>query len=230
MRLLVWNCAGKFRVKAQVVLGIAPDIAILSEAPSDFLDHLGGNTSGCWLGASGEVGVAVAGFGGWGVSEAGVTVAERYFLPTTATKDATSLQIVGACIKRTTSYTAPTRSALRYLSEFIQAKPSILAGDFNQSVMFDKKRPPEQRFMQVLQDLRNLGLRSAWHENSGEDFGAEATPTLYWRWQRGATFHIDYAFVSDAIKVHSAHLGSYDQYVASGLSDHVPLVVELDPC
>jgi hypothetical protein len=59
------------------------------------------------------------------------------------------------------------------------------------------------------------------------------TPTLYWRGSpKGGpkkTYHIDYAFIPDAWldRLDNVSLGCSDEWVRSGLSDHVPLIVDI---
>ncbi len=59
--------------------------------------------------------------------------------------------------------------------------------------------------------------------------GAESKPTFFWRWQDQpqSRFHIDYAFVSRDIAINWAALGDHRPYVEAGLSDHVPLLVDV---
>jgi exodeoxyribonuclease-3 len=55
-------------------------------------------------------------------------------------------------------------------------------------------------------------------------------PTLYWRdrTKDGPTYHIDYVFLpSSRIERARVEIGSFEAWC--GLSDHVPVVVDLDP-
>ncbi len=84
----------------------------------------------------------------------------------------------------------------------------------------------------LVEKLEALGLVSAYHEINGELQGQESQPTLYWRDRKrdGPTYHIDYIFVPrDWVGgVRSFSVGGFDDWVGSGLSDHVPLVMEVD--
>ncbi|RWK47969.1 hypothetical protein [Mesorhizobium sp.] len=94
-------------------------------------------------------------------------------------------------------------------------------------VSFDARRQPDAKFARVLDVLDRLGLVSAWHGHHGERFGAENASTYFHQWKRVQGFHIDYVFVPNSIAVSSAVLGSYDEFVTTRLSDHVPLTVDL---
>ena len=67
----------------------------------------------------------------------------------------------------------------------------------------------------------------------GLEQGAERHPTLYWRDRTriGPTFHIDYVFVpkSATSLLRRVSVGSHAKWVATGLSDHAPLIVDFLP-
>jgi exodeoxyribonuclease-3 len=57
-------------------------------------------------------------------------------------------------------------------------------------------------------------------------------PTLYWRdrTKDGPTYHIDYVFLpSHLVGRARIEIGSFEAWCGAGLSDHVPVVVDLDP-
>jgi exodeoxyribonuclease-3 len=72
---------------------------------------------------------------------------------------------------------------------------------------------------------------SAYHEFHGEQQGGESRPTLYWRDRRkdGLTYHIDYVFLPDPWirKVKELRLGRFEDWCGAGLSDHVPVIVDV---
>jgi exodeoxyribonuclease III len=90
-----------------------------------------------------------------------------------------------------------------------------------------QKRGPERRFAEVLEALKGAGLESAWHAHRGEEHGKESSTTRYWRWSEASRFHIAFVFYSaKSVHVAKKERGSFGQYVAGTLSDHVPLVVD----
>jgi hypothetical protein len=80
--------------------------------------------------------------------------------------------------------------------------------------------------------VERLGLVSAYHRLRNEPHGQETEPTLYWRDRRkdGPTYHIDYIFlpIPWIAKVRDLRLGTFEDWCGSGLSDHVPIVAEID--
>jgi exodeoxyribonuclease-3 len=73
---------------------------------------------------------------------------------------------------------------------------------------------------------------SAYHLAHGEEQGSETIPTLYWRDRRkdGPTYHIDYVFVPAAWmpRMREVRVGTFDDWCGVGLSDHAPIVVDID--
>jgi len=124
----------------------------------------------------------------------------------------------------------PLRRALAKYKEFISAGPGILAGDLNNNVIWDKPGWRNNHNLAVAA-LASLGLLSAYHEFHGEQQGGESRPTLYWRDRRkdGLTYHIDYVFLPDPWirKVKELRLGRFEDWCGAGLSDHVPVIVDV---
>lgn len=220
-RLVVWNCAGGFRQKRSALTRLLPDIAIIPEASDDFALGLP-TSSSLWLGTQNARGLGVLALNGWTLERADIGVEERLFLPCVARREGKRIQVVAVCVKKTTrGYVFPMLEALQKLADFISAGPTILAGDFNGSVKFEKRPKP---FTLVIDRLDRLDMRSAWHHFRGESFGSESVPTLYKTVQNvRKEFHIDYAFVSSHFVVEAAEIGSYAEYP----SDHAPLAVDL---
>ncbi|NNC43478.1 MAG: endonuclease/exonuclease/phosphatase family protein, partial [Acidimicrobiia bacterium] len=79
--------------------------------------------------------------------------------------------------------------------------------------------------------LEDRGLASVYHETTGEQQGQELTPTIYWRdrSEAGPTYHLDYIFPPTywLKDVREFNVGSFDNWCGSGLSDHLPLVVDV---
>jgi exodeoxyribonuclease-3 len=81
--------------------------------------------------------------------------------------------------------------------------------------------------------LTAFGLGSAYHQSRGLDQGQEREPTIYWRNRKidGPRYHIDYCFVPDYWIDESlaVEVGRFQEWIGVGLSDHVPLVVDVSP-
>ena len=115
---------------------------------------------------------------------------------------------------------------------FLTKRPSIMAGDLNNHVRWDKPGKASNHAI-AMAEIAALGLASAYHAFYRLAQGSERHPTLYWRdrTRTGPTFHIDYVFVPQIAigLLRRVAVGSYARWIATGLSDHAPLIVEFFP-
>lgn len=127
--------------------------------------------------------------------------------------------------------TSQPQQAVEVYKDFLGEGPVVIAGDFNNNVVWDRGER-RTNWVTTVRRYAELGLVSAYHEYFGEAQGEELRPTLYWRTRRvdGPRYHIDYCFIPKAWlpALRSVHVGSHAEWVDAGLSDHVPLVVDLD--
>ena len=126
----------------------------------------------------------------------------------------------------------PLRRALaKYTPDFL-ADPSVVAGDLNNNAIWDKPGWRANHMAKVA-IMEKLGLVSAYHARTGELNGEETEPTHYWRDRKkdGPTYHIDYIFLPEAWlgAVSDFQVGTFEDWCGSGLSDHVPLVLDVEP-
>ena len=122
------------------------------------------------------------------------------------------------------------QQALRRYRRFLRSAPAVVAGDFNNHVQWDR---PGWRMNHAneVRALARLGLVSAYHVSRGVEAGNEPEPTFYWRRRAVDGYHIDYVFMPEEWSTCTFDLtvGPYEEWVGSGLSDHVPLVLETTP-
>jgi exonuclease III len=229
MRLVSWNCCDGLRQKYSAIADLNPDILILQEVRRTDLEDLPDGTSFQWVGLAGKKGLAVLGRNGWSV-DLGGEIAERWFLPVVLARGDVRLRAVGVWSAKADGYARPTVRAMEALAEFLLAERCFVVGDFNASSVFDKKYPAASHFARIVQALESKGLRSAWHHFRIEQFGAESTATFHMYRQREKAYHLDYAFLSSDLlqKAKDVRLGSFEDWVSSGRSDHVPLVIDFE--
>lgn len=125
----------------------------------------------------------------------------------------------------------PSNLILDEMERFINAAPTIIAGDFNNNVLWDKDGFA-CNFGENLKRLTKMGLKSSYHEKFKVGFGKELHPTIYWRdrTKTGPTYHIDYVFIpaNFPAQAYSIQVGSHEDWVEAKLSDHVPLILDID--
>lgn len=228
MRIVSWNRCDGFERKFGHLERLKPDIAVISECRPDCLRSAGLSSQSFWIGDPGKKGLAVICYNGWQIAEHSPVVTQKWFAPLKLRNGEKSIRLVAVWLNDGADYVMPTIAAWESLRPFIESGPTIMTGDFNQSVVFDKGKGPGRRFTDVLRLFEQAQLASAWHGFTGEEHGQESQATLHWRWQEASRFHIDYVFYPPkSLSVRSAVLGTYAQYVAEKISDHVPLIVDL---
>ncbi len=228
--------------KAQALLDLNPDIAVVSEcARPDILKKRGAEAwleaEPVWIGDNPNKGLGIFTFNSYTA-----LLRDEYHR---ALKYIAPVRIVGPVDFNLLAVWAqnasggnhrkhqlgPLRRALSIYGDFLNSGDTIVAGDLNNNVIWDK--PGWRINHKVMVDkLDQLGLISAYHAATGEAQGAETIPTHYWRDRKkeGPTYHIDYVFVPDTWLPGIRHLsvGTFEDWCGSGLSDHVPILVEIE--
>jgi exodeoxyribonuclease-3 len=245
MRLVAWNCNMALHRKLAALLALRPDIAVLSEcaSPQRLAERLGADGLGCepvWIGANRDKGLAVLAFNGYRarLAEEAYRRSLRFIAPIRIDGPlrfnllAVWAQNFSGGIRRKRQ-PGPLRLALtRDYRSFLGEGPVIVAGDFNNNIFWDKPGYLINHAHTVTL-LERYGLVSAYHHARGEAQGAESEPTLYWRdrLKSGPTYHIDYIFLPQAwaAGIRELRVGGFEEWCGAGLSDHVPVVVDVLP-
>jgi endonuclease/exonuclease/phosphatase (EEP) superfamily protein YafD len=241
MRLVAWNCNMALHRKCDALLSLDPDVAVISEcaeperlrrlSKSDWLD-----AEPVWIGRSETKGLAVLGFNGYRVRLATARPPELRYVAPVRVRGPTDFNLLAVWAQNASAGVTrkhqhgPLRRALRRYRAFLSDGPTVIAGDFNSNSIWD--RPGwRNNHSALVERLRAMGLVSAYHAVTGEAQGRETTPTLYWRDRRrdGPTYHIDYIFVPEVWRasLREVSVGGFEDWCGSGLSDHVPVVIDV---
>jgi exodeoxyribonuclease-3 len=241
VRIVSWNCGSGFHRKVAALSALDPDVAIVQECAN--LETLARKapefapTNTFWTGDNPHRGLGVFSFGQYRLTcrradDASITYA---LCASIAGPQALNLVALWSHYGRSpmrVGAPGPTLLALRAYARFLSERPAIMAGDLNNHVRWDKPGKTSNHANAVTASAA-LGLVSAYHTFHGVEQGAERHPTLYWRdrTRTGPTFHIDYAFVPQASigLLRRVAVGSYAKWIATGLSDHAPLIVDFLP-
>ena len=244
MRLVAWNCAMALHRKLPALLALAPDLAVISECahPDIIAARLAGPPpwrQAIWVGGNRQKGLGVFAFGDTSIdmSRRRHDPALRFIAPVAVSGPlpfhllAVWAQNANDGIRRK-DQPGPVSHALRRYRRFMAAAPCLLAGDFNNNVIWDRPGWPMNHAAHVA-TLARRGLVSLYHARSGEADGRETTRTHYWRDRRidGPTYHIDYIFMPVAWlpRVRGFEIGGFHDWCGNGLSDHMPLTLDLAP-
>ena len=242
MRFVTWNCNMALHRKFSALMSLRPDIAVIPEcAKPDILRSkmdLSDDVTIVWIGDNPNKGLGIFAFNGYRVSLYD-SQAEypRLIAPVKVVgKHHFNLLAVWAHNTKAEGWSgnqkAPLIRAIEQYRTFLQEPSTVVAGDFNNHVRWDKPGKINNH-ANAISELASAGLVSAYHVSRGIQHGAEKQPTHYWRDRKkdGHTFHIDYIFLpSHWIKFITAmSVGNFEEWCGNKLSDHVPLIVEIDP-
>lgn len=109
-------------------------------------------------------------------------------------------------------------------ADWLVQKPSIILGDFNTNACYGDGGV----WQSLWERLEPLGFVSAYHHFFDQPFGAESRPTYFHRGHEAEPWHVDYCFIPAAWKSSLRHVEVGDFASCKGVSDHRPIVVDLD--
>jgi len=241
MRLVAWNCNMALDRKFAALRSLRPDVAVISEcaAPARLEAKLGLARRGIdlvWVGRNPHKGLAVLGFRGTRLHLSSDHDPGLEFIAPVRVDGPASFGLLAVWAQNASAglirkdLPGPLNLALARYRAMLTAGPAVVAGDFNNNVVWDKPGWAMNHAGTVAA-LESCDLVSAYHAARGEAQGAERTPTHYWRDRKkdGPTYHIDYIFLPRdwAARLREMRVGRFAKWCGAGLSDHVPLVVDV---
>ena len=222
------------RKKRHALAPLQPDIAVLQEVSE--LD-VSQDEQHYWIGNNRHKGLGVIGFNGLLVSvHPDYDPRIEFVVPIQVTGPTEFLLFaVWVMYDRALNriHERPNRwqmlQALEAYEPLLVSRRSIVAGDFNNAVQWDRPRRASNHSV-AASKLSDLGLVSVYETSFAADQDQEPYPTLFWRRRQHATYQIDYIWFPRPWlpALRAVQIGDYATWVQSGLSDHVPLTVELD--
>ncbi|HWE55918.1 MAG TPA: endonuclease/exonuclease/phosphatase family protein [Acidimicrobiales bacterium] len=234
MRLVAWNCCSGGARKWGWVEQLEADVAVISEGPRDsprpsptlFEPSVGWHAAGDVAHKQVAIGSSQMRLeplpakddqGQWAVAanlDGGPGVLGIWSRP----------PVPGAA-----NYAASVAATLSAWADELAEGTMVVAGDFN--VGFPIGRDGRTRYARQLVRLwSELGLVSVYHHFFDTEMGQESRPTFFDERRRQLGWHIDYVLIhrDQVARVRGVELGDYWEWVESGRSDHVPLIVDLD--
>lgn len=222
------------RKKLSALSTLSPDIAVLQEVSeldaSQFEEH-------CWIGNNPNKGLAIVGFNGFQVRVHSAYDRRIEFVVPIEVTGPVELVLLAVWVMYNRAVNRiqerPNRwqmlQALEVYESLLQSQRCVVAGDFNNAVRWDGPRKASNHSLAV-QMLGDLGLVSAYHTSLAVNQGQEPQPTLFMMRHKEAPYHIDYIWFPQVwvAGLKAVEVGDYPNWVQAGLSDHVPITVELD--
>jgi exodeoxyribonuclease-3 len=239
--VVAWNCNMALDRKVDALLALKPDIAIVCEcAEPERLRSKASWMQGApvWIGRNPHKGLAVFAFNGYAVRLADSYYSSLRYIAPVHVDGPTQCNLLAVWAQNASAggirkhQLGPLRRGLSRYRSFLGERPAVIAGDLNSNTIWDKPgwRINHSTKVRILEE--SFGLVSAYHTIRGEAHGQESEPTLYWRdrTKDGPTYHIDYVFLPTAWigKVSHLSIGAFETWCGAGLSDHVPVIVDVD--
>lgn len=228
MKIVTWNCNGGFRNKFQKIVTLEADIYVIQECENP--EHSKGEyrkwaENYLWVGESQHKGLGIFASRSvkiqrlnWGSNEL------QLFLPISVDNQFT---LVGVWTKYANS---PTFRYIGQLWKYLglhkakmAARPTVLCGDLNSNKIWDVW-DRWWNHSDVVKELLSINIVSLYHAVTGEEQGAESTPTFYHQRNLRKPYHTDYAFSSKAIcdsQSTTVSVGRHTEWLE--FSDHMPL-------
>lgn len=221
MKIVSWNCNGKFREKFQDILVLDADIYVIQECenPSEYTSVAYNEFAQnyLWIGETKTKGLGVFARESIRITE---NKWEKYCLRnfiSIRVNDTFDLVAVWACKPYIEEY---------YIYQSINISKynenTVIIGDFNSNAIWDKKHYTRTHSA-VVQQLDEIGICSAYHYLTGEPQGNESTPTFYLYRHLDKGYHIDHCF-SSAKNIKDYRILNNSDWLQK--SDHIPVLLE----
>ena len=235
MKIISWNCQGAFRKKFEFISEFNADVIVIQECenPIESKDKKYKNwaTNYLWIGDSKNKGLGV-----FAKSEIQLTPLNwsdiykdhkvKHFLPCIINKQ---FQLLAVWTHQNNS---PNFGYIGQFWKYLQVNKSklensIIVGDFNSNAIWDQW-DRWWNHSDVVKELKDLSVESAYHVSTNEDHGKETIPTFYLQRNEKKSYHIDYCFASSNIlsKMDSLSIEPITKW--TNLSDHSPMVINFN--
>lgn len=223
-----------FRNKTEPILKQKPDLLIVQECESldkfDFDSFPVKPTSMHWCGyKEGKKGVAIFSFGKYSFRVHDLySEAFSVVVPIIVSNGTEEYNVIAVWTVDTREkdghYIDQIWKAIDHYDTHITASRTILIGDFNSNVIFDKKTR-ESSHGNMVTKLAKKGIVSAYHEKHKQVQGTERDPTFYLYRHQDKPFHLDHCFISADLlsRLQKVEIGKFEDW--HKLSDHAPMTV-----
>lgn len=234
MRIGTWNCRSNIDHKRAALDRLALDVAVIPESTvSPALARESGVTH-AWTGDYANKGLGVFAFAPWVIEPIIEPEPLPWCLPVRVRHpDGMQFTLLGIwTVKsrgdRRPSYAKQFAQVIERWGQQIEHEPVIIAGDLNASF----QGPSVTAHRRNMEALAKLGAHSSYDLAHGPIAPAEEPATLRWigKGKVAYYYHCDYVIVSALLRssLSSVEVGSLADWVECGLSDHCPVLAELD--
>lgn len=231
MKIITWNCNGAFRQKYHLLEKFNADILVIQECENPLNHRSQEYTLWCqnyvWIGANVNKGLAI-------FAKPQVKIEKLYwpdndlkfFLPVRVND---SFDLVACWCHGANS---PTFGYIGQLWKYLKLnkslmKNAVVVGDLNSNKIWDVW-DRWWNHSDVIRELKEIGIRSLYHEFFKEEQGEESQPTFYLQRNILKLYHVDYVFAPFKLVPHCECLkiGTAGEWLT--YSDHMPLIFKCE--
>lgn len=234
MRVGTWNCRLDIDGKRSALERLSLDLAVVPESAAAPALAQAPGVSHAWVGTNPRKGLGVFAFGDWVIEPIFEESPMPWCLPVTARHvDGQALTVLAVWTVKNTgdgrpSYTGQFAQVIERWRKHIESGHVVIAGDLNASF----QGPSVTAHRKNIDDLAAIGAQSAYRVIHGPVDPHMEPATLRWigPGRKRYHFHCDHIIVSDPLvsQVRAVQVGTLSEWVESGLSDHCPVVVDLE--
>lgn len=225
-----------FRKKAKYIFAHNPDILIIPECESQeklkFTDDLKVPTDIIWYGKNPNKGLGIFAFNNYKLKLLDCHNPNfKNILPISVTNGNTNFILFAIWANnpedKDGAYVTQIWKAINHYDSLLSQNNTILIGDFNSNVIWDKPRRIGNH-SDIVEKLEEKQIFSTYHKFHNQVQGSEEHPTLFMYRHRNKPYHIDYCFASRYFieNLHSVEIGKYEDWTT--FSDHKPLIIEFN--
>lgn len=222
MRIVSWNCNGKFREKFKPIQNVNADIYVIQECenPKKYIESEYDNF------AKNYIQIGENENKGLGIFASELVKISNNNWKSYCLRNFLSVKINGefdllgiwVCNPYIEEY---------YIYQSINIEnynnKIIIIGDFNSNSIWDKKYN-NRNHTNVVNELKNKDLESAYHYVYKEEQGCESQKTFYLYKHKDKGYHIDYCFI-DKKRIKKFEILKDSKWLK--ISDHLPILIEI---
>lgn len=236
MRIIGWNCQGAFRLKANSILELAPDLIIILECESAdklmFSKNIPQPNDFIWYSDTNKKGVGIFSYSDYKLELLKeFNPLYRYVIPIKVYNNTNSFILIAIWAMDNKAdplsrYIGQVWNAINYYTSLLNEN-CIIIGDFNSNKIWDEKERIGNH-TDVVNFLSTYNIESLYHKQYQESQGEESISTLFLHRKLNRPYHIDYIFASKLFidTGFNITLGKFDEWIDK--SDHVPMIVDLN--
>ena len=223
MKIVSWNCNGKFREKFRDIADEDADIYVIQECENpaesneeDYREFAGDNYF--WTGNLHYKGLGIFAKEDIKIEKLEYSGEFEHFI-LVRVNDSFNLLGVWAMPKY-----------VEMIHDFFDANEGlfdenlVMCGDFNSSVVFNYHHPKAKNHTELNKKLESKNLKSVYHDLTGDEQGEEKEMTFYQARHLNNPFHLDLVYAGENVVKEFTIL---DHFRWITVSDHLPLVFKI---